>query len=83
MSEERDEAENDTIAHELVTVATFHTPIEAELARTRLEAAGIASFLSNAASVGVMPFLGNDLGGIGLQVSSTDADAAREILGIA
>jgi Putative prokaryotic signal transducing protein len=64
----------------LVTVATFTTPVEAEMARVRLERLGIQAFLGNAVAVGVMPFLGNDLGGISLQVLEKDAEQARELL---
>jgi hypothetical protein len=64
----------------LVTVATFTTLVEAEMARVRLERIGIPAFLGNSVAVGVMPFLGNDLGGISLQVLEKDADQARELL---
>jgi hypothetical protein len=77
-----DDPENteDTAQETLVTVATFTTPVEAEMARVRLERLGIRAFLGNAIAVGVMPFLGNDLGGISLQVLETDAEQARELL---
>ena len=75
-----DEKTDDTLEENLVTVASFTTPVEAEMARVRLERLGIAAFLGNAAAVGVMPFLGNDLGGISLQVLEKDADQARELL---
>jgi len=65
---------------ELVTVATFQTPVEAELAKERLELEGITAFLKNEMAVGVMPYLGSALGGIELQVPERDAAAAREIL---
>jgi hypothetical protein len=77
-----DDPENteDTAQETLVTVATFTTPGEAEMARVRLERLGIRAFLGNAIAVGVMPFLGNDLGGISLQVLEKDAEQARELL---
>jgi hypothetical protein len=77
-----DDPENteDTAQETLVTVATFTTPVEAEMARVRLERLGIRAFLGNAIAVGVMPFLGNDLGGISLQVLEKDAEQARELL---
>ncbi len=66
---------------DLVTVAKFRTPAEAELARERLELEGIVAFCSNAMAVGVMPFLGNDLGGVELKVPKSELERAREILG--
>ncbi|MDB4993811.1 MAG: phosphatidylinositol-4-phosphate 5-kinase [Myxococcaceae bacterium] len=75
-----DDPETDTVQETLVTVATFTTPVEAEMARVRLERLGIPAFLGNAIAVGVMPYLGNDLGGISLQVLEKDAEQARELL---
>lgn len=84
MSHENDQLEpgHDDADADLVTVATFHTPVEAEMARERLASEGIPAFLTNAAAVGMMPFLGNDLGGIGLQVTVHNEKTAREILGV-
>lgn len=77
-----DDPENteDTVQETLVTVATFNTPVEAEMARVRLERIGIPAYLGNSIAVGVMPYLGNDLGGISLQVLEKDAEQARELL---
>jgi hypothetical protein len=75
-----DPSNTDTVQETLVTVATFSTPVEAEMARVRLERLGIPAFLGNAIAVGVMPYLGNDLGGISLQVLEKDAEQARELL---
>jgi hypothetical protein len=76
-----DEKNETTVEETLVTVASFTTPVEAEMARVRLERLGIPAFLGNSIAVGVMPFLGNDLGGISLQVLEKDAEQARELLG--
>ena len=72
----------DELDEDLVTVAKFTTPAEAELARERLENEGILGFCSNAMAVGVMPFLGGDLGGVELKVKPSDLERAREILGV-
>ena len=67
---------------DLVNIATFATVMEAQLAQSRLEGEGIESFTSNDAAVGVMPFLGNALGGVGLWVAPENEDTAREILDV-
>jgi len=64
----------------LITVATFWDPIEAGLARGRLEAAGIRSFLADEQMVGTAWHLQNAIGGAKLQVIDTDAVAALEVL---
>lgn len=59
----------------LSQIASFHSGIPAQLARARLEAEGIQSFLTNE--------LGSVAGGaVGLQVAETDAERARELLGV-
>ena len=57
----------------LTQIASFSSGIPAQLARARLEAAGIPSFLTN-------EFGSIAGGGVGLQVSESDADRARELL---
>jgi hypothetical protein len=59
---------------ELITIAVFAVPSEAELARSRLDSAGIDSFLVGENS----SFLyGGNLGGIQLRVRPTDAKDAK------
>jgi hypothetical protein len=62
---------------ELITIERYSDTLEADLARTRLESAGITSFLvgENAAVL-----YGNGLGGLQLQVSTKDEADARSIL---
>ncbi len=67
---------------DLVPIATFKTPIEGELAKIRLESEGIPSYLGNEATIGVMPFLANGLGGVTIQVIRKHAARAREILNV-
>lgn len=65
------------MSSELVQIASFHSTASAELARGRLAAEGIRSFLTNE--------LGSSAGGggVGLQVALRDAQQARVLLGSA
>jgi hypothetical protein len=65
---------------DLVTVASFADVPEAELARERLELEGIAAFVIDAQTAGVMPYLTSATGGVRVQVRPTDIERAREIL---
>jgi hypothetical protein len=62
---------------ELVTIELYRDALEADLAKTRLDSAGITSFLvgENAAML-----YGTGLGGLQLQVSPADEVDARSIL---
>ena len=61
---------------EVVTVARFTEPLEAEMARLRLESAGIETFLSGENARIMEP----GLGPLQLQVRADDATDARAIL---
>jgi hypothetical protein len=64
---------------ELTTIAIFHAPSEAELARSRLSSAGIESFLVGENS----SFLyGGNLGGMHLRVRPGDVTDAKLALNI-
>lgn len=65
---------------QLVTISTFPTPIEANIAKNRLENEGVPSFVNDEATVGIAWHLGNALGGIKVQVAEKDAERARSIL---
>lgn len=67
------EDEND----ELVTVGQFNETFEAELAKGRLDSAGIESFL---AGENTAALYGTGLGGLQLQVKPADEADARNIL---
>ncbi len=62
---------------ELITIESYADSMEADMAKTRLDSAGITSFLvgENAALL-----YGNTLGGTQLQVSPEDEVDARAIL---
>ncbi len=80
MPQDTAEPKPNDVAEDLVPIANFSTVMEAELARNRLEAIGIASFVSNELAVGVMPYLGGTGGGIGLAVTRENAEEARAFL---
>jgi hypothetical protein len=62
---------------ELITIELYRDALEADMAKTRLDSAGITSFLvgENAAML-----YGTGLGGLQLQVSPKDETDARSIL---
>jgi len=61
---------------EMVTVATFPEPMEANMARSALEAAGFAVFLRGETANSLLPVAFTAQ----LQVRSQDAAAARRVL---
>lgn len=62
---------------ELITIERYSDSLEADLAKTRLDSAGITSFLvGENASI----LYGNNLGALQLQVSPQDENDARAIL---
>ena len=64
----------------LITIASFDHPIEANLAKTRLEAVGIECVLTNEHIAGMNWVWAPTIGGVGLQVLEADARRALEIL---
>lgn len=64
----------------LTTIASFSTVEEAALAKNKLTEAGINTYLDGENTVFLFWCLDNALGGIKLQVSEQDAEAACEIL---
>jgi hypothetical protein len=61
---------------DIVTVARFNEPLEAEMARLRLQSAGIETFLSGE-NAGILE---PGLGPLQLQVSAEDEKDARAVL---
>jgi hypothetical protein len=61
----------------LVCVETLFSPLEAEIARTRLEAAGIDALLFDA---GIASLIGPGVSGIRLMVLAEDEASARRLL---
>jgi hypothetical protein len=65
---------------ELVTIAVYVAPYEAEMAKGELEAYGIPSFVLDQFAIGANPLYSNALGGIKLQVPATYAEEAHKII---
>ncbi len=63
-----------------ITVATYSQPVEAHLARTKLESEGITCLVSDEHLVRVNWMLSNAVGGVKLRVPSWDEAHAREVL---
>jgi hypothetical protein len=61
----------------LVCVETLFSPVEAEIARARLEAAGIGAVLFDA---GIASLIGPGVSGIRLMVADDDEQRARAAL---
>lgn len=68
------------MADRFVTIAVFDQPIEAELARTKLDAEGIECFIADSNLVGINPAYTLAVGGIKLRVHEEDSAAARAAL---
>ena len=66
--------------HRLVAVASYASPIEAHLARSRLETAGIHAFVADEHIVAVHWLCSSAVGGVKVQVRLRDLDAARRLL---
>jgi Putative prokaryotic signal transducing protein len=62
---------------ELITIERYRDALEADMARTRLESAGITTFL---VGENTAVLYGTGLGGLQLQVRPTDEADARAIL---
>jgi len=65
---------------EFVTVHTAFNPADAQLARSRLEAAGFHPFVANENAALSMDGYGLTVGGILVQVPEVEAADAREFL---
>ncbi|MFO0744814.1 MAG: hypothetical protein U1F43_03950 [Myxococcota bacterium] len=82
MSYEDDDGDGDERGRgKLVAVASFFTPHEAELARTKLVSEGILAFVWDAATIAADPLLAVALRGVKVAVPERDAPRARAILG--
>jgi uncharacterized paraquat-inducible protein A len=68
------------MSDKLITVRTFQTLTEAEMARMLLESEGLRVFLLDTGIVNFNWFLGNAVGYIKLQVPESEAQRAVELL---
>ncbi len=64
----------------LVTIATFSFPHEAHLAKAKLDAFGIPSFIADEHTINMQWLYSNAMGGVRLQVPSELAAQAQEAL---
>ncbi len=65
---------------DLVTIARFSFPYQAHLLRGRLESEGIEAYVQDELQLQISPWMDNTLGGIRLQVKTSDEIAAREVM---
>lgn len=63
-----------------VTIARYDLPYEAQIARARLQAEGIDTFIADEHTINMQWLYANALGGVKLQVKARDAGWAAEIL---
>lgn len=68
------------MSDDLVTVATFFQPTDADLARLHLESEGIESFIVDDIVVNWLPLDSLAFGGVKLKVAAADADGAVKAL---
>jgi len=66
----------------LVTIATFSTPFDANMAKSVLESAGIPVFVADEFTIGMNWLYSNALGGVKVQVPESVACEARGILAL-
>jgi len=64
----------------LVTLRSYRDPIDAELARSQLESAGIPALILDQHLVSIQWLYSNAIGGVKLEVDESDFDAALELL---
>ncbi len=65
---------------DIVTIATFSYPMEAEIARGKLESEGIWAFVADDYMVTMNWLYSNAVGGVKLQVRESDTENALQIL---
>jgi len=64
----------------IVTIATFGTPLQANILASRLEADGVQCFIADAETIGVHGLLAGAVGGVKIQVRESDGPRAAAIL---
>ncbi len=70
----------DTDGEELITIANFSHPTEADPVVAWLESEDIECFLTNEHTVTMNWLYSNAIGGVGVQVKAADVERANEIL---
>ncbi len=64
----------------LLTVESFSDPLEAHIAKGRLEAEGIQAFVANEHHIWANWMMSHALGGVRVQVASENIDVAKRII---
>ena len=64
----------------MVTIKTYSSLMEADLARAHLESAGVSSFIQNESTAAWVLAAPPLVQGVNVQVAEEDAERAREIL---
>ena len=64
----------------IIIYAAYDTPIQANLAKTKLDAYGIPCFLTEENFTGLYPIRNELFSGVRLHIFEKDSDRAREIL---
>ena len=64
---------------DLVTVATFGSAVEADMAKNMLASEGICALAGGGIAMGIMPFLAAGQG-IAIKVAKRDVERAQEVL---
>lgn len=67
-------------ANQLILLNTYHSPIEANIIKNKLESEGIDAYIFDEHSIGVNPLVSSALGGVKVMVRSANFDAAKDIL---
>ena len=70
----------DSSGEELITIANFSHPTEADPVVAWLESEGIECFLTNEHTVTMNWLYSNAIGGVGVRVQAADVERANEIL---
>ena len=65
---------------DLVTIARFSFPYQAHLLAGRLESEGIQAFVQDELQLQISPWMDNTLGGVRVQVKTSDEIAAHEVM---
>jgi hypothetical protein len=78
---ERSSLEDELVdGRRLVVLAAYNTPIEAQIARSRLEIEGIAADLLDENTVSIGTHLALAVGGVKLRIFEDDLEHARDVL---
>jgi len=64
----------------LITVESFSDPLEAHIAKGRLEAEGIQAFVANEHHIWANWMISHALGGVRVQVASENIDDAKRVM---